>query len=148
MLKKFSATLKDWIRIMEKCRKESRRHAKNRPGMMKRWWKESRRYSMIDQGRWKDGEKIPGDMQRSKKVDEKMLKKFSATFINRRMMMKRCRKESWRHSKIDKVNEKNAEKILGDIQKQLYYTHDDSHAMTGRICLSGHYVSIAFSIRW
>jgi len=48
--------------------------------MMERCIKDPRRYSRIVEGRWKDDEKIPGDILGSTKEDGKMKKSSTALF--------------------------------------------------------------------
>jgi predicted methyltransferase MtxX (methanogen marker protein 4) len=53
-------------------------------------------------------------IERSKKVDGKMRKRFMTVYKDRRKMMKRCRKVSLIYSRIDQVRWKDAGKILSD----------------------------------
>ena len=51
--------------------------------------KDPGRYSMIDEGKWKDNEKNFDNIQGSLKDDEKMMKRFKSNCKDRRKKMER-----------------------------------------------------------
>ena len=101
---KYLLSFKVYLKMMKRCRNDSRRNLR------------------FDEGWWKDGEKIHDDIQGSTKVIGKIFKRSTAIFKDRRRMMERWRNILLLYYRIVEVRWKNAEKlwaILKDRQRKM-----------------------------